>query len=80
MMAAKKTKLPNSMGIERGKAAGAGDELAVLDEQLVGHRNDVAITTIALSRPAPDTFHIDVWRSFSAYAWQLLDEARGELA
>ena len=36
--------------------------------------------TILLSRPEPDTFHIDVGRSFAPYVWQLLDEARGELA
>jgi sarcosine oxidase, subunit gamma len=36
--------------------------------------------TILLSRPQADTFHIDVWRSFAPYVWQLLDEARGELA
>jgi sarcosine oxidase subunit gamma len=36
--------------------------------------------TILLSRPRTDTFHIDVWRSFAPYVWQLLDEARSELA
>ena len=36
--------------------------------------------TILLSRPQTDTFHIDVWRSFAPYVWQLLDEARSELA
>ena len=36
--------------------------------------------TIMLSRPAPEVFHIDVWRSFAPYVWQLLDEARGEFA
>lgn len=36
--------------------------------------------TIMLSRPAPEIFHIDVWRSFARYVWQLLDEARGEFA
>lgn len=36
--------------------------------------------TIMLSRPAPDVFHIDVWRSFAPYVWQLLDEARREFA
>lgn len=35
--------------------------------------------TILLSRPDTETFHIDVWRSFAPYVWQLLDEARGEL-
>lgn len=37
-------------------------------------------STIMLSRIAPDVFHIDVWRSFAPYVWQLLDEARSELA
>jgi sarcosine oxidase, subunit gamma len=36
--------------------------------------------TVLLSRPQADTFHIDVWRSFAPYVWQLLDEARSELA
>jgi sarcosine oxidase, subunit gamma len=35
--------------------------------------------TIMLSRPDVHTFHVDVWRSFSPYVWQLLDEARHEL-
>jgi sarcosine oxidase, subunit gamma len=35
--------------------------------------------TIMLSRPDVQTFHVDVWRSFSPYVWQLLDEARHEL-
>ena len=35
---------------------------------------------IILSRPDEQTFHIDVWRSFAPYAWQLLNEARRELA
>ena len=35
---------------------------------------------IMLSRPASEIFHIDVWRSFAPYVWQLLDEARGEFA
>jgi len=35
--------------------------------------------TIMLSRPEADVFHIDVWRSFAPYVWQLLDEARSEL-
>jgi sarcosine oxidase, subunit gamma len=33
---------------------------------------------IVLSRIKHDTFHIDVWRSFSTYVWSLLDEARRE--
>lgn len=35
---------------------------------------------ILLSRVDADTFHLDVWRSFAPYVWQLLDEARSELA
>ena len=35
---------------------------------------------ILLSRVDVDTFHLDVWRSFAPYVWQLLDEARRELA
>ncbi|CAN5332299.1 sarcosine oxidase subunit gamma [soil metagenome] len=42
-------------------------------------RTVYAKATIMLSRPAPDVFHIDVWRSFAPYVWQLLDEARSEL-
>lgn len=33
---------------------------------------------VVLSRTARETFQIDVWRSFSGYAWALLDEARQE--
>jgi sarcosine oxidase subunit gamma len=36
--------------------------------------------TITLSRSAPETFVIDVWRSFAPYVWQLFDEARSEFA
>jgi sarcosine oxidase subunit gamma len=36
--------------------------------------------TVIVSRPEIDIFHIDVWRSFMPYVWQLLDEARSELA
>jgi len=39
-----------------------------------------AKTEIVLVRHAPDVFHIDVWRSFAAYLWTYLDEARRELA
>lgn len=35
---------------------------------------------IMLSRPTPDTFHVDVSRSLAPYVWQWLDEARSELA
>jgi sarcosine oxidase subunit gamma len=37
-------------------------------------------STIMLSRAAPEIFHIDVWRSFAPYVWQLIDEARIEFA
>jgi len=35
-------------------------------------------TTVMLSRHMSETFHLDVWRSFAPYVWELLDEARGE--
>ena len=43
-------------------------------------RTIFAKAMIMLSRPERDVFHIDVWRSFAPYVWQLLDEARSELA
>jgi sarcosine oxidase subunit gamma len=43
-------------------------------------RTVFAKAAILLSRPAPQVFHIDVWRSFAPYVWQLLDEARREFA
>lgn len=43
-------------------------------------RTLIGKATVILSRPEPDMFHVDVWRSFAPYVWQLLDEARGELA
>ncbi len=33
---------------------------------------------IVLWRTTPETFRIEVWRSFAAYVWRFLDEARGE--
>jgi sarcosine oxidase, subunit gamma len=33
---------------------------------------------IVLWRTGPDMFHIEVWRSFAAYVWRFLDEAREE--
>ncbi len=33
---------------------------------------------IVLWRTAPESFHVEVWRSFAAYVWQFLDEARSE--
>jgi sarcosine oxidase subunit gamma len=33
---------------------------------------------IVLWRTAPDILRIEVWRSFAAYVWRFLDEARGE--
>jgi len=35
---------------------------------------------VAIARVAPETFQIDVWRSFADYVWRLLVEARRELA
>lgn len=35
---------------------------------------------IVLVRHAADVFHIDVWRSFAPYVWELLEDARRELA
>ncbi|MBB3772366.1 sarcosine oxidase subunit gamma [Angulomicrobium tetraedrale] len=35
---------------------------------------------IVLSRITPDTFHVDVWRSFAPYVWEMLEDARRELA
>ncbi len=35
---------------------------------------------IVLSRLAPDVFHIDVWRSFAPYVWEMLEQGRRELA
>ncbi|MGY4298713.1 sarcosine oxidase subunit gamma [Bradyrhizobium sp. i1.4.4] len=43
-------------------------------------RTIVGKAAVILSRPKPDTFHLDVWRSFAPYVWQLLDDARSELA
>jgi sarcosine oxidase, subunit gamma len=43
-------------------------------------RTVFAKAAILLSRPALEVFHIDVWRSFAPYVWQLLDEARREFA
>jgi sarcosine oxidase subunit gamma len=34
---------------------------------------------VVLSRQDVSTFHVDVWRSFAPYVWQLLDEPRVEL-
>lgn len=33
---------------------------------------------IVLWRTAPTTFHVEVWRSFAPYVWQLLEEALRE--
>lgn len=41
-------------------------------------RTVLAKAEIALWRTAPETFRIEVWRSFAAYVWGLLDEARRE--
>lgn len=34
---------------------------------------------IFLSRPGPTVFHVDVWRSFAPYVWEMLVEAQREL-
>lgn len=36
--------------------------------------------SILLSRPAPQIFHVDVWRSFAPYVWEFLAEACRGLA
>ncbi|WP_029353292.1 sarcosine oxidase subunit gamma family protein [Bosea sp. 117] len=41
-------------------------------------RTIFAKSEIVLIRTAPDAFQIDVWRSFAAYVWGLLEEARRE--
>jgi len=46
----------------------------------MGTRTLIGKAGVTLSRVAPETFHIDVWRSFAPYLWRLLDEARQELA
>jgi sarcosine oxidase subunit gamma len=33
---------------------------------------------IVLWRTDPETFRIKAWRSFAAYIWRFLDDARGE--
>jgi sarcosine oxidase subunit gamma len=43
-------------------------------------RTVFAKAAILLARPALEIFHIDVWRSFAPYVWQLLDEGRREFA
>lgn len=45
-----------------------------------GTRTILAKAEIVLLRTGPETFQIDVWRSFSAYLWQYLEEARREFA
>ena len=35
---------------------------------------------IVLWRIAPDSFHLEVWRSFAPYVWDLLDTVRKEEA
>ncbi|MCK0198361.1 sarcosine oxidase subunit gamma [Ancylobacter sp. 6x-1] len=39
-------------------------------------RTVFAKSEIVLRRTAPDSFVVDVWRSFAPYVWQLLEEAR----
>jgi len=41
-------------------------------------RTVLAKAEVVLARTAADVFHIEVWRSFAAYVWHVLDEARRE--
>jgi sarcosine oxidase subunit gamma len=41
-------------------------------------RTVLAKAEIVLWRTAPDRFRIEVWRSFAAYVWGVLEEARRE--
>ena len=43
-------------------------------------RTLLAKTEVVLWRTALDTFHIEVWRSFSAYAWRFLEAAGAEFS
>lgn len=43
-------------------------------------RTIIGKASVLVSRSHVDSFEIDVWRSFAPYVWQLLDEARQELA
>ena len=43
-------------------------------------RTMLAKAEIVLWRTAPDTFRVEVWRSFASYAWHLLDEAARNVA
>lgn len=43
-------------------------------------RTIFAKAAILLSRPDRHTFHLDLWRSYAPYVWELLDEARSEFA
>ncbi|MGY3034007.1 sarcosine oxidase subunit gamma [Bradyrhizobium sp. USDA 4354] len=43
-------------------------------------RTVIGKAPVVLSRSDASTFHVDVWRSFAPYLWQLLNEARSELA
>ncbi|MET4608372.1 sarcosine oxidase subunit gamma [Bradyrhizobium sp. JR4.1] len=43
-------------------------------------RTVIGKAPVMLLRQDPSTFHVDIWRSFVPYVWQLLDEARSELA
>ena len=41
-------------------------------------RTILAKAEIVLWRTAPETFHIEVWRSFAAFVWRFLEVARRE--
>ena len=43
-------------------------------------RTLIGKSPVVLTRTGRDVFQIDVWRSFSAYVWSLLDEARREFS
>ena len=43
-------------------------------------RTVMAKAEIILWRTAPETFHVEVWRSFSPYVWRFLEAAGAEFA
>lgn len=73
------------IAVEGDKAAYVLNQGVPLDLSLAAFPVGMATRTllgkaeIVLVRTAPETFHIDVWRSFAAYVWQYLDGARREL-
>ncbi|MFK8250369.1 sarcosine oxidase subunit gamma [Ancylobacter terrae] len=73
------------IAVEGAKAAYALNQGVPLDLSLAAFPVGMATRTllgkaeIVLLRHGPESFHIDVWRSFAAYVWQYLDGARREL-